>query len=75
MKYIRFDVGGFVVWSDDSGIAHSDMAGCNPCGEPISAGFIYFEGNKAVCYGKSVSLGLESKDEDSDKATEFFFGD
>jgi len=42
--------------------------------EPISAGFCYVNKNKVDCFGKSISLDLESRPEDSGIATQQLFG-
>lgn len=42
--------------------------------EPISARFCYIDKNTIKCFGKSVSLELESMVEDSELATKQIFG-
>jgi len=42
--------------------------------KPISAGFCYIEDRKVSCFGESYSLGLESKEDDSQRATWQLFG-
>ena len=73
-KYVIID-GSAIVFFE--GINHSDMVGFNEKCE--SAGFVSFrhyldeddcDSVKAVCYGKSISLGIESRgDEDSEILT------
>ena len=41
------------------GLAHSTFSNLNP----HSAGFIDFKDGKPICFGKSLSLGLESNPE------------
>ena len=41
---------------------------------PISAGFCYIQDRGVVCYGESISLNLESKEDDSERATFQVFG-
>jgi len=42
--------------------------------EPISAGFCHIHSDKVVCYGKSYSLNIESKEDDTLKATKQIHG-
>lgn len=43
--------------------------------EPISAGFCYLDVDNVVkCFGKSVSLDLDSMEDDSELATKQIFG-
>lgn len=41
---------------------------------PISAGFCYIDNNKVSCFGRSVSLGIESMKDDTEVATKQVFG-
>lgn len=41
---------------------------------PISAGFCYIDNGKVSCFGNSVSLGIGSKDDDTQQATKQVFG-
>ncbi len=62
-----FQNGSFVVWSDDS-ICHSEMADRMDKVDsyPISAGFVKYDGTGDVeCYGKSLTLKIESQDRDT----------
>ncbi len=77
LKYILDDYGNFAIFSDVN--THSDMAR-GFYREPVSAGFCtlavgYKEPSKydlgeeqrnlnIHCFGKSISLGLESREED-----------
>ena len=49
---------------------HSKFKSLNP----ISAGFCYIETNKINCFGKSITLNLESNELDSFYATKQVFG-
>ena len=49
---------------------HTDFKNLNP----VSAGFCYIQENKVVCFGKSISLGLDSKKDDTLKATKQIYG-
>ena len=51
-------------------IQHSEFRSMNP----ISAGFCYIHKDKVVCFGESISLGLESKEDDTLKATKQIYG-
>ena len=67
VKYIRTKNNGFIMFS--LLVNHSDMARMIR-DEVVSAGFVNFGNDECgniqfECYGKSVSLGLESKDDDS----------
>ncbi len=69
LKYIRFE-SGFVVFSEPT--LHSEV---KIPGNIISAGFVRLRSTddkdlvSANCYGKSVSLGKDSKEEDSQLLT------
>lgn len=67
LKYIRFE-SGFIVFSEPT--LHSEV---KMPGNIISAGFVTLDSNKcnpyARCYGKSISLGKDSKEEDSELLT------
>ena len=67
MKYIRFEEMGIVIF--ESHIPHDVMARRFQ-EQPISAGFVFLPnndecGNKATCYGESVSLNLKSTEADT----------
>ena len=66
MKYIIVDDGmSDVPYIFPEHIEHTLMAGLVH-GTAISAGFISFSIDSLVCYGKSISLDIESQPEDSD---------
>lgn len=69
LKYIRKQ-NGFIVFTDT--FNHNEVTTKN---DIISAGFCYIdtEQKKCTCFGESVSLGIKSLDEDSDKMTNQFF--
>lgn len=65
-KYVVLDYQGFdTIFMFPGFIGHSDFVGSfiNPV--VISAGFIEFYDNNVTTYGKSVSLGIGSRPEDS----------
>ena len=70
LKYIRTKT-GFTIWPDMTRVYHKHMANMNG-EEIISAGFCRYTGTEFVCYGKSESLGISSKPEDSQALTMFF---
>ena len=66
-KYIVTNTGEIIIFPGL--LQHSEFK----CFNPISAGFISFgvneQGNPScTCYGESVSLGLESREEDTQMA-------
>lgn len=68
LKYIKNHY-GFVIFGET--IQHKDIR----IPEIESAGFCYLssEGGmvRAICYGESISLGLKSKETDSEEMTKF----
>lgn len=73
IKYIKFDAGGepnIVMWTDIFSVSHSSMA-MMLNQKPVSAGFVRFRDGVAECYGKSVSLDIESDPADSAIVNEF----
>ena len=70
-KYVRLkDYNVFIFFPEI--IEHSTFRHLNP----VSAGFCYFdsEKEKVNCFGKSISLGIDSKPDDTDFATKQFYG-
>lgn len=54
-------------------VQHNEMAiAMNAIGEISGAGFCYIDDNKYVCYGKSVSLKVESGEKDSYILNKYF---
>ena len=51
-------------------IEHADFINMNP----ISAGFCYVDDKKISCFGNSVSLRLDSKEDDTFIATKQIYG-
>tara|TARA_R110002153_G_scaffold47182_2_gene133471 strand:- start:6 stop:254 length:249 start_codon:yes stop_codon:yes gene_type:complete len=51
-------------------IQHSEFRNMHP----ISAGFCHIHKDKIVCFGESISLRLEGKEDDSFMATKQVFG-
>ena len=68
LKYILTDKGDFAIFTKLSN--HSDVRGLH--GKVVSAGFCHLVREEEdveahiKCYGRSVSLNLESRPEDSD---------
>lgn len=65
MKYIIVDNGQWeapVIF--DEATQHYTMAQ-NVFGEVVAAGFVVFRPEGLECYGESISLGIESRPEDS----------
>jgi len=69
MKYVITEYKNFAIFSKTTN--HSEI-GIELFGKPISAGFCHFENGKIKCYGESISLGLKSREEDSDIINEKF---
>ena len=70
LKYIKSsDFKGIIIFPD--WFTHSEFKHFNP----ISAGFCWIDtqNESVVCYGKSISLGLESDINDSKIATKQYF--
>lgn len=67
------------IYPFDSRIIHKDMAtkigGELGPNRVISAGFIRFEADGPVCYGKSVSLRVESRPEEDTLLAKIAFGE
>jgi len=79
-KYVRFDDDTFIMFSND--IPHesasrgpqtlSSWEHRSTRRRPISAGFVTIKDAKLWCYGRSVSLDLKSKSDDSDMLNKSF---
>lgn len=69
-KYVRKE-NGFIIFPET--FNHSSFGNKS---NVISAGFCYanIEARECRCFGESVSLGIKSKEDDSDKLTKQFFG-
>jgi len=62
LKYINFDTIGIVIF--ETHVDHAQMA--RAMGYiPLSAGFVHIDQSGSRCYGKSISLNLESWPKDS----------
>lgn len=73
LKYIVFDVAGLqvpVVWPDDMGLSHKDVARSVFTGTPLSAGFALLE--TWDTQGNSISLGLAPAAGDADLLRKHF---
>ena len=69
MKYVMLNpINELIIFSVSK--EHSDFRNFNV----KSAGFINLKDNKATCYSGSISLGIDSDEEDSVIATKFIFG-
>lgn len=66
-KYVRHSVLGFIIWPKSDDLWHSHIGNQSKrCGgEIISAGFASFADGSVSCYGRSESLDVDSKPEDS----------
>lgn len=67
-KYINVENLGFIIWPDSDHVWHKHIAQACQMEEPhkiISAGFADIIGGTVRCYGKSESLGISSRPEDS----------
>ena len=51
-------------------LGHDEFKGFNP----ISAGFCYVKKESIECFGKSIGLGIESKEDDTFIATKQIYG-
>lgn len=69
-KYVRLgrdDIDAIIVfpmWLEHRSFRHFGV---------VSAGFCYIDEDKVRCFGRSISLGLDSQPKDSDIATRQFF--
>jgi len=63
MKYVRHEEKGFFLFPDL--IWHMHMGMFLGRKGLISAGFVRFKGGLPECYGRSESLGLGGKDDDT----------
>jgi hypothetical protein len=72
LKYIRFKHDAFIIF--DQYFSHDEVCRSKEK-EIVSAGFCDLQGKSgeviASCYGKSDSLGIKSRPEDSEKMTTF----
>lgn len=67
MKYITFEDGNFVIFSE--GMVHADVA-TQMRKKPLSAGFVSITASSSKglfvhCYGQSLSLGIRSREQDN----------
>ena len=68
-KYVRLkDYNEIIIFPQI--LEHSKFRNMNP----ISAGFCFIDNGKIDCFGESVSLRIESMDDDSFMATKQIFG-
>lgn len=69
LKYVRHEEIGFVLWPRTDALWHSHVGRLlqqRRDGAIISAGFVEFGPDGPVCFGMSESLGIASRDDDSD---------
>ena len=69
LKYVRHERIGFILWPRTNDLWHSHvgrLAQSKAGGEIVSAGFVEFGGATPRCFGMSESLGIASRDDDSD---------
>lgn len=72
-KYVRHSKVGFVIWPKTDNLWHSDVGQIMRSGHIISAGFADIYAGEASCYGRSESLDLNSRPEDSEELTKQLF--
>jgi hypothetical protein len=67
LKYVRHSEIGFVLWprTDDLWHSHVGAVASRNGGGIVSAGFCTVAGGVARCWGKSESLGIGSRPDDS----------
>lgn len=66
-KYVQHSIAGFILWPADTDLYHAHIARIankETQGSVLSAGFCTFAGG-VKCFGKSESLGISSRPEDS----------
>ena len=69
LKYVRHERIGFILWPRTDDLWHSHvgrLAQSKAGGEIVSAGFVDLGGGAPRCFGMSESLGIASRDDDSD---------
>jgi len=69
LKYVRHERIGFILWPRTDDLWHSHvgmLAQSKAGGEIVSAGFVDLRGGAPRCFGMSKSLGIASRDDDSD---------
>ena len=71
-KYIKVDGVGFIVWPRTDVVTHLGMSRVGRL-RVISAGFCKVSDGKAICYGRSESLNIDSDEQDSDDLTKQLF--
>lgn len=69
MKYIRHEKVGFILWPNSDELWHSTIGHLlltHCVGEILSAGFVYYDvSGKPVCSGRSESLGIAARADDT----------
>lgn len=60
LKYIVTENGDFAIFTELS--SHNEVAR-GLYGKPVGAGFAYIVNNKVTCFGRSVSLKIESRND------------
>lgn len=69
LKYVRHEYVGFVLWPKTQLLWHSHIGNLledRTSGKILSAGFVNFVNGLPICSGYSESLGVDSKDGDSE---------
>lgn len=70
MKYVRHEGIGFILWPRTDELWHVTIGRClehNCGGNLLSAGFVHYDQDgKPVCAGRSDSLGLGSRPDDTE---------
>lgn len=68
-KYVRHSIIGFILWPCSDDLYHShvgDLSVGMARGQILSAGFAVVYDGKVTCSGKSESLRIKSRPEDSE---------
>jgi hypothetical protein len=71
LKYVMFDWGGIeypIIFP--AFIPHNSITAK---GNPVSAGFCRIDNNEVVCYGKSISLRINSRETDGEIIKGYIF--
>ena len=66
MKYVRHETKGFFIFPESSDVIHAEVGCMLGLEGLLSAGFIMFYCGAPTCYGRSESLNLGVRDDDTD---------
>lgn len=65
MKYVRHASKGFFLFPNSNTVLHSDVGAFLGRGDILSAGFVMFIRGVPRCYGRSESLDIDGRDDDT----------